>query len=374
LDFRIEDNEEGREVELPALKLIHSLGYDYLTNFEINKVSERPDHRQVLLYNRLKDAIKELNDLDDEGVENALQQIHEDSFRYDMDSVEANEKIRIKLVGRSSDTAPTQPITVKQYGKDGIEYKTVRFFNFDEPTKNDFIVTNQFKHLGKRTQIEADIVIFVNGIPLVLIECKKPSIRDLMKDAWEDNLEPYQNPHYGHQKLFFYNHIIIATCDIDARFGTVSSPPNKYSKWTSLQNISMEELEKKVGRIPTAQDILLAGMLNKETLLDMLKNFVIYDIEDKNKKKKVAKHQQYRVVRSAIERVRQGKKVEDKGGVIWHTQGSGKSLSMVWFATQLLYKFENPTIMIITDRRQLNDQIHKTFQSCGFDDPLQPKK
>lgn len=372
MEFRVEDNEEGKEVELPALKLIHALGYDYLPNYEINKESEREDHRQVLLYKRLEAAIRRLNNFDDDGVKEAIRKIHEDNFRADLNSVDANEIIRIKLVGRSSDTAPAQPITVKQYGESGIEYPTVRFFDFDNPENNEFLVTNQFKHFGKRTPIEADIMIFVNGIPLVLIECKKPTVRDLMKEAWEENLEPYQNPHFGHQRLFFYNHLIIATCFLDARFGTVGSPPNKYSKWTSLQNMSIEKLEKLVGRIPTKQDILLAGMLNKETLLDMLKNFVIYEIEENKKVKKVAKHQQYRVVRKAVERINQGKKVQDKGGVVWHTQGSGKSLSMVWFATQLLYKFDNPTILIITDRNQLNDQIYKTFRSCGFDDPLQP--
>ena len=105
----------------------------------------------------------------------------------------------------------------------------------------------------------------------------------------------------------------------------------------------------------------------------MVKNFVIYEVENNKKVKKVAKHQQYRVVTKCIDRVKHGKDVIDQGGVVWHTQGSGKSLSMVWFATQLLFKLENPPILIITDRRQLDKQIHGTFKACGFLAPIKAK-
>ena len=165
----------------------------------------------------------------------------------------------------------------------------------------------------------------------------------------------------------------MATSAIQARYGTIKSPPNKYAKWTSLTNISMKELEKLVERKPTPQDIMIAGMLKKQTLLDMLKNFVLFEVEEHKKIKKVAKHQQYRVVTKAVKRISSQKSVENKGGVVWHTQGSGKSLSMVWFATQLYYKFGRPTIMIITDRRQLNKQIFDTFRNCGFPEPEKPR-
>ena len=170
MKFKIENNPEGKQVELPALKLIDALGYDYIPNYELNKEQERPDHRQVLLYSRLKKALKRLNDLDDDGIEDAINQIHEDQFPAGTSILDANEKIRIKLIGRSIENAVAQPITVKQYGKNGIEYRTVKFFDFDPKTigtkddKNEYIVTNQFKHMGNRSDIECDIVCFVNGI------------------------------------------------------------------------------------------------------------------------------------------------------------------------------------------------------------------
>lgn len=372
MNFKVDPGEEGQETELPALKLIHSLGYDYKTNFELNK--ERTDHRQAILYGRLVDAIKRLNKLDDDGVKDALRQIHEDAFPGNLDLVEANERVRTKLIGLSKEGAIEQPVSVKQYGENGLEYVTIKFFDFDNPENNDFLVTNQFVMEGfKSDNIEPDIVVFVNGIPLVVIECKKPSSHDYLKDAWESNLEKYQRLGLGYRKLFFYNHVIVATCDIAAKYGTIASLPNKYSKWTSLHDMTLEELEKIVGRIPSAQDILLTGILNKKALLDMVKNFVIYEVEENKNVKKVAKHQQYRVVTKCIDRVKHGKDVIDQGGVIWHTQGSGKSLSMVWFATQLLFKLDNPPILIITDRRQLDQQIHDTFKSCGFPDPIKIK-
>jgi len=371
LDFKVDSGDEGQQTELPALKLLHSLGYQYLKNYEINK--ERKDLRQSLLYDRLKKAIQNLNNLDDEGVEDAVQQIHEESFPSNLDLVDANERVRTKLVGLSKESGIEQPITVKQYGKDGLEYVTVKLFDFENPEKNDFVVTNQFELQGLKTKIEPDIVIFVNGIPLVVIECKKPSSIDYLKEAWESNLEKYQREGLGYKKLFFYNHVIIATCDIAAKYGTIASDPTFYSKWTSMQSMSLEELEKKSGRIATQQDILIAGMLEQKTLLEMLKNFVIYEVAGNKKHKIVARHQQYRVVSKAVDRLKKGKEIKDMGGVIWHTQGSGKSLSMVWFATQLLFKFENPPIVIITDRRQLDKQIHGTFKSCGFPDPIKAK-
>ena len=315
MSFRIEPGPEGEEVELPALKLLTALGYKYIPNYELNKPTERPDHTQVLLYPRLKAAIERLNDLDSDGVQEAINKIHEDVYLASLDPVDANERIRIKLIGRSTDNAIDQPITVKQYGKDGIEFPTVKFFDFNNPENNEFIVTNQFKHFGKRSEIEADIVCFVNGIPLVLIECKKPDTLDVVKSAWQDNLERYQNPDLGHQKLFFYNHIIMAISDIQAKYGTLSSGPNSYAKWSSLSNMELDELEKLAGRIPSPQDIMIAGILKKETLLDMLKNFVLYEHEHNKKIKKVAKHQQYRVVTRAVQRISKQKDVQDKGGV-----------------------------------------------------------
>ena len=383
MNFKVDQGEEGQKSELPALKLITNLEvkgkkYKYLPNFELNK--ERNDHREALLYGRLRQKLKELNKdsdglpLTDDEIEDAIRQIHEDAFPANLDLVEANERVRTKLIGLSQESGLDEPVTVKHYGKNDLEYVRIKFFDFDHPENNEFLVTNQFVLEGyKSDSIEADIVIFVNGIPLVVIECKKPSSHDYLKEAWTSNLEKYQRLGLGFRKMFYYNHVIIATSDVAAKYGTIDAPPNTYAKWTSLYNMTMQELEEKTGRLPTPQDILLAGILNPESLLDMVKNFVIYEVVNNKRVKKVAKHQQFRLVSKCIDAAQKQKERDNKGGVIWHTQGSGKSLSMVWFATQLLFKMKNPPILIVTDRRQLDKQIHNTFKSCGFPAPIQAK-
>ena len=126
------------------------------------------------------------------------------------------------------------------------------------------------------------------------------------------------------------------------------------------------------GKKPREQEILIAGMLSKSHILDLLKNYVIYQSENNKSIKKIAKHQQYRVVTKAVGRLslEEEDNIADKGGVIWHTQGSGKSLSMLWLATQLVHRFGNPPIVIVTDRKQLDEQIHGTFKASGFPDPI----
>ena len=174
----------------------------------------------------------------------------------------------------------------------------------------------------------------------------------------------------------FYNHFLVATCGILARHGSIGASVNHYARWSEAHPLSLTDIEKMCKRKPREQEILIAGMLNKNHILDLLKNYVIYEVINNKKIKKIAKHQQYRVVTKAVEKLesdKKEKKVSDKGGVIWHTQGSGKSLSMLWLATQLMYKFGNPPILIVTDRKQLDEQIHKTFKSCGFPTPIRAR-
>ena len=205
-----EESEEFLESEKPALDQLVAMGYEYKTQQEINL--ERQDYRQVLLYDRLKNAIIKINpELDEDGVYDALEQIKEDSFSSNWDVMDTNERIRAKLVGLSR-SGGLEPITVTQNFGDGNENKTVYLFDFKNPENNDFLVTNQFKMDGLKEPIYPDIVIFLNGIPLIVIECKAPSIRNPIQEAVEGNFARYQDRGRGYEKLMFYNHILIATC------------------------------------------------------------------------------------------------------------------------------------------------------------------
>src|SRR5829696_9246712 len=369
------EKEEYLKSELPAIKQLKAMGYDYKNQSDFNK--ERRDYREVLLYDRLEAGIRKHNpELDEDGVYEALSEINESKFPYTVDMMDTNEKVRAKLVGLSRSEGGLEPITVTQnFGQGNVE-KTVRLFDFDNPENNDFLVTNQFQLDGLKQPIFPDIVVFVNGIPLVVIECKSPYIKDPINEAVEKNFQRYQSRGGGYERLMFYNHFLVATCGTLARHGTIGASVNHYARWSEAHPLSLTDIEKMSKSKPREQEILIAGMLNKNHILDLLKNYVIYEVVNNKKIKKLAKHQQYRVVTKAVEKLesdKKEKKVTDKGGVIWHTQGSGKSLSMLWLATQLMYKFGNPPILIVTDRKQLDEQILKTFKSCGFPSPIRAK-
>lgn len=368
-----EESEEYKESELPALTQLVAMGYQYKNQSDLNK--ERKDYREVLLYDRIEKAIRELNpELDEDGIYDALAQIREYSFPSNLDQMDTNEQIHAKLVGLSRSTG-LKPITVTQNFGEGNVEKTVRLFDFDNPENNDFLVTNQFQLEGLREPIFPDIILFVNGIPLVVIECNAPSIRNSIQEAVEKNLYKYQSRGYGFEKLIFYNHLLIATSGYMARHGAVGTSLNHYARWSEAYPLSLQEIEKMCKRKTREQEILIAGMLSKSHILDLLKNYVIYETVNNKKIKKIAKHQQYRVVTKVVDRLENidEKSVADKGGVVWHTNGSGKSLSMLWLATQLMYKFGNPPIVIITDRKQLDMQIHETLRACGFPTPIKAK-
>jgi type I restriction enzyme, R subunit len=365
------EKEEYRESERPAILQLQSMGYVYRNQAELNKA--RRDFREVLLYDRLEAAIRKINpELDEDGVYDALDQIKETNFPYTLDAMDTNEKIRAKLVGLSR-SGGLEPITVTQNLGEGNVEKTVRLFDFDNPENNDFLVTNQFQLDGLKLPIYPDIVIFVNGIPLVIIECKSPYIRDPIQEAVEKNFERYQSRGAGYERLMFFNHFLIATCGTVARHGTIGARTNHYARWSEAYPQTLEDIEKICGHKPREQEILIAGMLSKPHLLDLLKNFVIYETVNNRKIKKLAKHQQYRAVTKAVNKLDLTHDISDKGGIIWHTQGSGKSLSMLWLATQIMYRFGNPPIVIVTDRKQLDEQIHGTFKACGFPDPIAAK-
>ncbi|HKG31466.1 MAG TPA: type I restriction endonuclease subunit R [Nitrososphaeraceae archaeon] len=370
------EKEEYLKSERPAIQQLKAMGYDYKSQSELNK--ERRDYREVLLYDRLEAAIRKHNpELDEDGVYEALSEVNESKFPYTLDMMDTNEKARAKLVGLSRSEGGLEPITVTQnFGKGNIE-KTVRLFDFDNPENNDFLVTNQFQLDGLKQPIFPDIVVFVNGIPLVVIECKSPYIKDPINEAVEKNFQRYQSRGEGYERLMFYNHFLIATCGTLARHGNIGASVNHYAKWSEAYPLTEEEIGKKMyeGRKPREQEILIAGMLSKSHIVDLLKNYVIYETYGNKKIKKLAKHQQYRVVTKAVERLNleEEENIADKGGVIWHTQGSGKSLSMLWLATQLMFRFGNPPIVLVTDRKQLDEQIHGTFKACGFPDPISAK-
>ena len=279
------------------------------------------------------------------------------------------------------------PLTIDRSGSQ--RTRTVRFFDFDHPEGglNEFVVTTQFRVRrgnerggpeNDERMVIPDLVLFVNGIPLVVMEAKSPSLLDVWKTKAVRQLRRYQEagPEWhrsGAPELFYYNLLCVAHCGAAAAYAGLGAPENAYFEWKSVLPYSEDEVRDRFGVEPKGQAQLIVGLLSPATLLDILRDYVIYEPERGRLVKKLPRYQQYRAVRAALDRILTGRKPEDRGGVVWHTQGSGKSLTMLWLATKLRRepRLANPTIVVVTDRRQLDRQISETFQRCGFPAPEQ---
>ena len=262
----------------------------------------------------------------------------------------------------------------------GTDTRIVRFFDFDHPVggRNEFVVTTQLRIKRSKgsvpVRIIPDIVLFVNGIPLVVMEAKAPTLFEGWKCQAVRQLHRYQEagPEFrgaGAPQLFHYNLLSVAHCGAGAVYGALGAPDDRYVGWKSSR--SDEEFVKRFGVEPHGQHPLVAELLSPATLLEVLRDFVIFEPEQGRTVKKLPRYQQYRAVRRAVERLATGGPAAERGGVVWHTQGSGKSLTMFWLATKLRRdpRLRNPAIIVVTDRRQLDRQIAATFQRCGFPVP-----
>ena len=265
----------------------------------------------------------------------------------------------------------------------------IRFFDFDHPEGglNEYLVTTQFRvrRGNERGRVEddermviPDLVLFVNGIPLVVMEAKSPSLLDVWKSNAVRQLRRYQEagPEWqgsGAPELFYYNLMCVAHCGAAAVYAAPGAPENAYFEWKSIMPYSEDEVRHRFGVEPQGQAQLIVGLLSPATLLDVLRDYVVYETERGRLVKKLPRYQQYRAVRASVSRMLSGRKPEERGGVVWHTQGSGKSLTMLWLATKLRRepRLSSSTIVVVTDRRQLDRQISDTFEGCGFPAPEQ---
>ena len=251
---------------------------------------------------------------------------------------------------------------------------TVRFIDFENPDNNRFIAVCQFKMriLGTEKHIIPDIVLFVNGLPVVLIECKSPKIRDAIPEAITQILrysEQRNDRGEGSAPLFFFNQFVVATCCQEAKFGTITTHTEKhFYRWTDPYPDTLDNLKHGSGS-PNDQKRLVAGMMARNNLLDLIRTFTLFSTDDKGQIIKiVGRYQQFRAVKLAVKRLIENASPRSRSGIIWHTQGSGKSLTML-FMVREMYRHANLAkwkVVFVTDRAQLEDQLRETSQSIGF--------
>jgi type I restriction enzyme R subunit len=365
-------------IEEFALKLLERLGYETVYGPDIAPDGERPERRHyddVLLKGRLETALQRVNP---ELQETMLQTALKETLRVSSPDLLANNEAFHRLLTEGV------PVSYQEQGSERGD--RVWLIDFDEPLNNDFAVVNQFTVIENHQKKRPDLVLFVNGIPLVVIELKNAADENATVKAAYQQIETYKQTI---PCLFAPNAILVISDGLEAKAGSLSAGYTRFMAWKSVDGTA--EASHLVSQLET----LILGMLNKNTLLDLVRSFIVFE---KNKRedaetkvisittvKKLAAYHQYYAVNAAVAstlraadmgmglQVREspesyglpgvGKQPngDKKAGVVWHTQGSGKSLSMVFYTGKIVLAMDNPTILMITDRNDLDDQLFETF-------------
>lgn len=356
--------DEYAESERPALDTLQQLGWEVVDQQQATWSDPRETESSAVLEPRLRAAVKRLNPwIDENNLNKAVREIQQVTGTGTMDE---NKKIHEKLVRHTS---------VKQDRGHGLKHQTVRYIDYENPKNNDFFALNQFRVAGPVETIKPDIVLFVNGIPLGVIECKAPTITEPRSEALEQ-LYRYQNERNetgseGAEELFRYNQFSVATWYEGAVMGTYGTPKNQYKQWREPYPIDDEHLNDYFGLdgyVPDQYRMLYA-LFEPERMLDFIRHFTVFEEDHDGVTKMVARYQQYRAVQRALEAIERRDSRPAQGGVIWHTQGSGKSLTMLFLGLKLRRLKDDPTLVLVTDRQALDSQIHSTFEQCGFPNP-----
>ena len=336
------------QLEQETLGWLQEVGYSVLNGPEIafdGRNPERPDYRQTLLPFRLKEAINQLNPtIPASAREDALKQVQDLGIPALLSANRLFHKFLVNGV----------PV---QYQKDGeTRGDFVRLIDWTSPDKNDWIAVNQFTIKGPRNTRRPDIILFVNGLPLVLIELKNPA--DENADIWKayDQIETYKEQI---PDVFQYNEILVISDGTEAKMGSLTSDVERFMAWRTIDGLSLDPL----GQFQELQT-LVRGLLSPQYLLDYLRFFVLFE-DDGKLVKKIAGYHQFHAVRAAIDQVIVASRPggSQKGGVVWHTQGSGKSITMTCFAARVMQEpaMANPTVVVITDRNDLDGQLFGVF-------------
>jgi len=352
-------------VELPAIEFLQNLpdGYDFIHGSELTPdKGERDFMSSVILGNRLRKALKRLNPWMSETTVNKAALHLEKAEHLGTDLLSINEAIYDAIVNLS--------YSLEETVNGHKSFQTVRYIDFDHIERNEFLVTRQFKVHGPHENIIPDIVIFINGIPVVVLECKSPfleisSIENVGKQEAFQQLRRYMDSRgsekpEGAERLFYTNFFTGILNKYQAYIGTISSSYEHYLEWKDPYPATADSVNP-----DQAQDLLLLGTLTKRNLLDLMANFILFegDVTSGKKVKKICRYQQYRAVNKALDRLNTAKEKVARGGVIWHTQGSGKSLTMVLLARKIRRTpgLTDATILVVTDRIDLDNQITATF-------------
>ncbi len=330
------------QLEQAYLEILESLGWEHIDGRQI----EREDYHEVILEENLKNAVYSLNkDMPVSAKEEAIRKVLHLSTP---NLIKANEEFHKMM---------TEGIDIGEYidnDKNKRSGGKIYLIDFENINNNEFLAINQFTIIGNSKR-RPDILLFINGIPVVIIELKSLSNDSVgIKEAYTQ-IERYK---FEISALFKYNAFCVISDGVNAKAGTISSNEERYMSFRSADGVNIAPTNAMM------MEVLTRGMLSKERILEIIKDFILF-LQGKNEKIKIlAQYHQFFAVKKALEKTREAHSNEGKIGVVWHTQGSGKSLTMTFYTGQLMKKFNNPTIIVITDRNDLDNQLFGTFSKA----------
>jgi len=364
------------EIEIFSLDELKRLGFSYIPGPSIapdveavqpflvaepaasyGELEKRASYGDVILKHTLEHTIKRLNPALPETA-------HREALKaalsvYSPQLIDTNEAFH-KLLTEGV------PVTVRKGGQERGE--RVWLVDFQNPENNLFFAINQFTVTERNQNKRPDVILFVNGLPLVVIELKNPADENATVRKAYDQIQTYKTVI---PSPFFYNAFCVISDGLEAKAGTISSQFSRFQTWKTING------QKESPAYSSQLEVLIKGMLNKSTFLDLIRNFIVFEKDKKTDTKtgltqietvkKIAAYHQYHAVNKAVETTRLAttERGSRRAGVVWHTQGAGKSLSMVFYVGKLIHGLDNPTIVVITDRNDLDQQLFDTFAACS---------
>ena len=331
--------------EQAIIELIENMGYEHIYAPDYER-----DYTNPLLESVLKDSLVRINsDLPEEAIQEAISKIK----NFDTGSLLQKNVIFMDYLQNG--------ITVKYFVKGEERSGIVHLIDFEaerdkkKRNRNSFYIVNQFTFLENRNNRRPDIILFINGLPLVLMELKSPAKDEVGAENAYNQIRNYMQ---DIPSLFYYNAICVISDLSTNKAGTITSGFDRFMEWKTKDGNNEE--------VSYAQfDTFYEGIFQRERLLDILKNFILFSGSSTKRFKILAGYHQYFAVHKAVEKAIVATKTDGKGGVFWHTQGSGKSLSMVFYAHLLQKVLESPTLIVMTDRIGLDDQLYTQFSQCA---------
>jgi type I restriction enzyme R subunit len=355
---------ESYMVENSAISWFKEIGYSYIPGSDLTPENgERESYRDVILKKRFIQAIKKLNPF---LTDNLVEEVYKKVRNIDHPDFIIKGKIFYQYLTEE----------VKLTYREGKEEKTrlVKLIDFKNPENNEFLVANQFKveyYHQNGVHRRPDLVVFINGIPIAIFELKGFNSNQTAKDAYNDHQVKMKDI----PQLYLYSQVIVASDGYETKYGSPQSGWERFFYWEGIfsdDDVKKEEITKGFyryfyqGRELNSLEILIKGLFRKEHITEFINDFVFYDKTDEGYVKKIAGYHQFYAVKKAVERTKkcvlEGKTPEERRiGVIWHTQGSGKSITMLFYARKVLKELGNPLLVFITDRRELDEQLYSLF-------------